>query len=257
MIESKHYTKSFFEMHYEGPYLSAKEIVPLVYDTLKPVSVVDFGCGVGNWLKVWNEMTPVKKLLGIEGPYIKKELLKIPADQVLFADLKDKIDLKERFDLVVSLEVAEHIQADHADIFVSNLVNAGDVILFSAAIVKQIGTFHVNEQYPEYWAAKFKKFGYVPVDYFRPLIWNNNKIEYWYRQNVLLFIKLEKLADFPELIPCQRATHPDCLLRIHPEHYEIKLELIRRTESFFGLLHWKLYKLKVRLKELLGINQGV
>jgi hypothetical protein len=255
MVESKYYTKHFFKMHYDEPYFSAKQVVPLVYETIKPDSVVDFGCGVGNWLKVWSEETPVKRLYGIEGPYLKKEVLKIPSDWVLFTDLKEPIRLKERYDLVVSLEVAEHIPETHAEQFVANLTAAGDVVLFSAAIVEQIGTFHINEQYPEYWASIFKKFGYVPVDYFRPLIWNNKKIEYWYRQNILLFIKSDRLSDFPELNLSQKTTNPDCLLRIHPEHYELKLEFINKTASFTGFLHWKLYMLKVYIKQLLRSNK--
>ncbi|MBY0479273.1 MAG: methyltransferase domain-containing protein [Chitinophagaceae bacterium] len=250
MKESKYYTKSFFKNHLDDPYISAKEFVPLIYNTFKPVSVVDFGCGVGNWLKVWQEETPVKKLLGIEGPYIKKEFFKVPSEIILLKDLKEEIDLGEKFDIVISLEVAEHLPDADADRFVSNLVKAGDVIVFSAAITGQLGTYHINEQYPEYWAMRFKKYNYVPVDYFRPAIWNNEKIEYWYRQNTLLFIKESELSKYPTLLPYYHTTNPNCLLRIHPIQYELKLDLIQRTSTFLGFIHWKLYLLKLSFKNM-------
>ena len=55
------------------------------------------------------------------------------------------------FDLVVSLEVAEHLPKECADIFVDSLVRLGPIILFSAAIPQAGGTCHINEQWPEYW----------------------------------------------------------------------------------------------------------
>lgn len=254
MKEAKYYNNVFFVNHLHEPYQSAQAMVPLLYETFKPSSVVDFGCGVGNWLKVWKESTPVKDLLGIEGPYIKKELYKIPEEMIMLTDLKNKVELGRKFDLVISLEVAEHLPHESAETFVSSLVAAGDVVVFSAAIKGQLGTYHINEQYPEYWAAIFKKFGYEVVDYLRPMIWNNQSIEYWYRQNVLIFIKPEVLHNYPVLLPYHKVSNPEYLLRIHPEQFNLKLELINRTSTIFGFMHWRLYLLKVYVKKLFNIK---
>ena len=59
--------------------------------------------------------------------------------------------MNRKFDLVLSLEVAEHLPSECAEAFVESLVNLGPVILFSAAIPYQGGENHVNEQWPEYW----------------------------------------------------------------------------------------------------------
>jgi 2-polyprenyl-3-methyl-5-hydroxy-6-metoxy-1,4-benzoquinol methylase len=61
------------------------------------------------------------------------------------------LDLEKEFDLVVSLEVAEHLPASAADQFVNTLVKHGKKILFSAAIPGQGGQDHLNEQWPDYW----------------------------------------------------------------------------------------------------------
>jgi len=254
MKEAGIYKKEFFESHLDGPYRSAQQVVPIIYDLFKPESVVDFGCGIGNWLKVWMDETPVKEVFGIEGPYITEDLFKVPAHLISLKDLKQPIRLPKRYDLAVSLEVAEHIHAHDAGVFLENLVAASDVIVFSAAIKGQLGTYHVNEQYPEYWAEKFHALGYEAVDCFRHRIWNNHHIEYWYRQNMLLFIKKERLQDFPAIMDEYHRTDPRALLRVHPEQYELKLQLIDKISSFSGFLRWKLYPLKLALKKLFNIQ---
>jgi 2-polyprenyl-3-methyl-5-hydroxy-6-metoxy-1,4-benzoquinol methylase len=60
--------------------------------------------------------------------------------------LDSPLDLGRAFDLVISLEVAEHLPESAADAFIDSLVRHGDVILFSAAIPFQGGHRHINEQ---------------------------------------------------------------------------------------------------------------
>ena len=254
MKESNYYDKIFYLNHYNEPYQSALEFIPIIYDTLKPTSVVDFGCGIGNWIKVWLEETPVKDILGIEGPYISKDLYKVDEKYILLKDLKEPIDLGRKFDVAISLEVGEHLPDEFADVFVSNIVKVSDIVIFSAAIKGQLGTYHINEQYPEYWANKFAKHHYVAVDYFRSKIWTNSKIKYWYRQNVLIYIKKEALTNHPFLEPYYTTTNPECLLRIHPDQFELKLQQIERTSTILGFIHWRLYLLKLSVKKTLKIK---
>ena len=61
--------------------------------------------------------------------------------------------------------------------------------MFSAAIPGQGGQNHINEQWPTYWQEFFQKYDYDMIDFFRPKIWNNTKIERWYRQNMFLVVK--------------------------------------------------------------------
>jgi hypothetical protein len=66
------------------------------------------------------------------------------------------------------------------------------VVLFSAAIPHQGGTAHLNEQWQAYWAAFFAQHGYVAVDCIRPRIYGNAKVEWWYRQNILIYCRPSK-----------------------------------------------------------------
>lgn len=249
MKEVKYYDKEFYAEQQDGSYQAAKNILPIIQNFFHPKSVLDIGCGVGYWLKVWKEELGVDDILGIEGPYIGKELFRIDKKYLKTTDLKQPLDLDRRFDLVTSLEVAEHIPENCADTFISSLVNASDIVLFSAAIIGQIGTYHINEQMPEYWAKKFLVHDYIPVDCVRPLIWGNDRIAYWYRQNMIVFIKRERISDFPELLTIAENTNPEFLIRIHPEKYFSYVKENHQLQTFLGFIKYKLYKLKMWIKQ--------
>lgn len=251
MKEEKYYDKDFFEELEDGSYLSAKKILPIVQSLFNPLSVLDVGCGVGYWLEVWKRDLKVEDVLGIEGPYMTEKFFRIDIKYLETADLKLPLRLKRKYDLVMSMEVAEHIPENCADIFINNLVNAGDIVLFSAAIIGQLGTYHINEQMPEYWAKKFLAHDYVPVDFLRPKIWNDNEIQYWYRQNILIFIKRSVLKNFPQLQSAAEATSPDFLVRIHPEKYFAYVEEDKQLQTFRGFTKYKLYSIKKFLKKLM------
>jgi 2-polyprenyl-3-methyl-5-hydroxy-6-metoxy-1,4-benzoquinol methylase len=142
-MKSKHYTYKYFEELSKGSLQSAKEIIPLILNYISPKSVIDVGCGTGTWLSVWQQHG-VNDILGIDGNYIDKTHLMINVDQFLGADLETDIPINRRFDLVMSLEVAEHIRPEFASGFIRTLCSAGDVILFSAAIPNQGGVLHCN-----------------------------------------------------------------------------------------------------------------
>src|SRR5438034_7185725 len=54
------------------------------------------------------------------------------------------------------------------------------------------GTHHINEQWPSYWIAFFQENGFQALDCIRPSIWNNEKVAWWYAQNMFAFIKDRK-----------------------------------------------------------------
>ena len=170
---------------------SAEKMMPLVCSWFQPKSIVDFGCGMGDFLAKGKEiMGQEGRILGLDGDYVEKNLLKIdPETEFQPADLTTAIKLNQKFDLAMSLEVGEHLDEKYADQFVNNIVAAADVILFSAALPGQWGVHHVNERYLSYWIEKFKRRNYDVWDVIRPLIWWDKDIDLDYRQNTVLFIK--------------------------------------------------------------------
>ncbi len=244
MIEAQKYTNTFFSEMEEASYKAATIILPIVADLIKPKTVVDIGCGTGMWLKVWDNIIGVKDYLGVEGPYLEKEKIQVDGGKIILKDLKGNLDIDRKFDLAMSLEVAEHLPETTAHQFIKTLTQLSDVVFFSAAIPGQIGTYHINEQYPEYWVAIFKELGYTPIDCIRDLIWNNAEIEFWYQQNILLFVKSDKVQNYPALSAYLHTASNQNFTRIHPVIYNLKLKQVKNTETVFGFINWKWYMFK-------------
>jgi SAM-dependent methyltransferase len=162
----------------------------------------------------------------VDGEYVDRSLLQIPEARFVAYDLTKEIDLKRSFDLVVSLEVGEHLPAAAADVFVDSLVRHGPVVLFSAAVPcrGRTGTGHINEQWPAYWAERFEKRGYVAIDCLRKLVWNDQKIEWFYRQNVILYVKREYLISQPRLMAENERHGGVPMALVHPEFFQQVLE---------------------------------
>lgn len=188
-MSSKHsnYTPEFFAEIQESASRSASGLVPLLMRLIKPGSVLDVGCGTGAWLAAFRDRG-VSDIFGVDGNFVERSRIDLSHNQFQATDLNKPIDLGREFDLVLSFEVAEHLQPDAAGGFVNSLTKHGKVVAFSAAIPGQGGTRHINEQWPGFWIDKFRACGYEPLDILRPLIWNDPQIAVWYRQNAMLFV---------------------------------------------------------------------
>ena len=132
-----------------------------------------------------------KKVLGIDGSWVPKKLLMIDETEFLPADLEESVSVSDKFDLAISVECAEHLSHKAADGFVASLCKASDIILFSAAHPGQGGDHHVNEQPMTYWGEKFQQHGFLPIHIRGTLPQNDPRILWWYRDNIILFVKRE------------------------------------------------------------------
>ncbi len=203
---------------------SAKSVIPIIMDLVHPQSVLDLGCGTGTWLKVFKNKYNVRDIFGVDGYYVEKEQLEIPAGKFYPHNLEEPLNLGRHFDLVVTLEVAEHLSEQCADIFVTSIVNHAPVVLFSAAIPNQGGDHHVNEQWPDYWIRKFNKHDYVVIDCIRDKVWNSDTVVWWYAQNMLLFVKRNYLEHYPMLKSLYKEVDPISFNKVHPENKRSILE---------------------------------
>jgi SAM-dependent methyltransferase len=209
--------------------------VPLVLELLSPRSVVDVGCGLGAWLVAAIEQG-ITDVQGIDGPHVDVARLLIPRERFIAADLERPVELGRRYDLVISLEVAEHVSASAADTFVASLVKLGPAVLFSAAIPDQGGERHVNEQWPHYWVEKFAVHGYAALDCIRDRIWDHPDVEPWYAQNVFLYVSGALLSSTPKLqAEAARCTFA-CRPLVHPRLWAAKAWKARGLDAVEHLL---------------------
>lgn len=218
MKNSNLYSPGFYQTWEIGSLNSAKAIVPIALELINPKSVLDVGCGIATWLSVFHQ-SGIEDIIGVDGEYVDTSLLHIPKENFQPFDLTQTLDLGRRFDLVVSMEVAEHIDEKYSDIFVENLARHSDIILFSAAIPWQRAVSHVNEQWQSYWAEKFAKKGYIPVDSIRKKVWNNNEVELWYRQNAIIYVKSELLESHGRLKNEYEDNKEPLLSVVHPDFF--------------------------------------
>lgn len=203
------YNKNFYRTRDKRTIHAARTILPLIFSNYKIKSVADFGCGVGTWLGVCKELG-ASETLGIEGSWIDESMVS-SSFKMYNTDLTKPIHLNKKYDLTISLEVAEHLPECNSDDFIISLSKSSDLILFSAAVDGQGGTGHLNEQNQSYWVEKFTRHGYTCKDFIRSKIWNDKKIDPWYKQNIFIFSREQ------EIVPCYMpidVIHPD-LFRIY------------------------------------------
>ena len=194
------YDRAFFEGQRAGSRSSALVVLAETYRRLgAPARVVDVGCGVGAWLRAAEELGAAE-VRGIDGEWVAPDALEVDPALVAALDL-DAADAgalrhaaglqghEESFDLVLSLETAEHLRPEASAGFVAGLCALGEAVLFSAAVPHQGGYGHINERWPGFWAALFAGRGYACFDLLRPAIWLRPEVEWWYAQNALLFAR--------------------------------------------------------------------
>ncbi len=229
-------------------YQSAVELLKIYFNIFHSKKIIDVGCGRGSWLEA-SQNFGANYLVGIDGDWnngkISNNVKFMPLN---LQDISKKFvyenDLINKFDLCISVETLEHIQKKYSENFIESLCNLSDNILFSAAFIGQGGVNHVNENLHSNWAKIFKQYGYSPFDIFRPSIWNNEKISYWYRQNCFLYVKknspnYEYLSKKFSVI--ENYSFMDC---VHPAMYEKKINkpireilkdlLIKVKKKFFS-----------------------
>jgi SAM-dependent methyltransferase len=185
------------------------------------------GCGLGNWIEVAKKLSGAK-IIGVDGDYVDRRLLKIEENEFVECDLTKPFDLNKKFDLAICLEVAEHLPEASAEGFIKSITNHSDVIMFSAALPGQGGQHHINEQWPSYWQEHFNNCGFEMMDFFRFKIWNNPKIEYWYKQNLFLVVRKGHKIAKNEAEIAYSLVHPELLELIH-EQYQNKILLLKGT----------------------------
>jgi len=212
------YDEAFYRAAADDATRSARIIVPLVLEQMSVASVVDVGCGWGAWLAVFRELGATT-LLGLDQACVDPARLQVPRRSFRVVDLCRPVSLRRRFDLAVSLEVAEHLPPESAETFVHSVCRLADAVLFSAAVPHQGGTQHLNEQWPEYWAEHFRRCGFLPVDFLRRRIWQHPDVAWWYAQNIVFYASESFLRAHPKLAREQGTTGRVPAALVHPKRY--------------------------------------
>ena len=216
----------------------AENVLSLLFDGHIPQSLIDVGCGPGTWLIAAQKMG-VKEFIGVDG--IEPDEVDFHVDKKYFieANLEEPWSVKKKFEVALCLEVAEHLSVDAGPTLISTLTSHSDWIFFSAAGPHQEGQHHINCQWPEYWQNLFNNAGYRCEDTIRSRIWTNERIEWWYRQNIFVAKRDESGAGHePRIAPL---IHPESLQAMpHPTTSAFRKRVLCQVESGSETIGWYL-----------------
>lgn len=171
----------------DGAQKSANVVAPLVFDVAMPSTVIDVGCGEGWWALAFDALGC--RTIGLDGAHVETVGCSFrPTDLLQPIPVAEVCGLMkvEKFDLAVCLEVGEHLPESRAAGLVADLCELSDVILFSAAIPHQTGPGHITCRWPSWWAHHFADHGFYLDGSLRWAIWNDARVEPWYRQNLMI-----------------------------------------------------------------------
>lgn len=139
------------------------DVAPFRYiaEKYRPAEVLDVGCGIGAYLRLFKDFG-AGLVFGVDG--IPFGATALGADEYAQRDLSQPLELDRQFDLVVCVEVVEHLAKRDADRLLESLSrHALRVIVFSAASVGQPGHGHINCQPIEYWLERWAALGWIPI----------------------------------------------------------------------------------------------
>lgn len=169
---------------------SARPIAQSVVRDLAPKTALDVGCGSGALLAAL--AAKGVDVTGLENSeaalsYCRKRRLRVYKFDL---EARSLPPMMAHFDLVLSMEVAEHLPRMVADRFVEFLTRYANTVAFTAATPGQGGTDHVNEQPHVYWIEKFAKRGFeyaLEQSLAWRMEWERQGTASWYSRNLMLF----------------------------------------------------------------------
>jgi SAM-dependent methyltransferase len=228
--EPIHYNHQANRHGLEGPAIA----LPAALNGLEVSSILDVGCGTGTWLAAARGLG-IKDLTGLDGIIPEDGQLHIERDRLHYQDFRKPWSLERSFDLVLCLEVAEHLEPEYGRLLVDCLTRHTDLILFSAGAPFQDGDHHVNCQWPLYWQDYFNSCGFSCSDAIRWELWNDLRVEPWYRQNLFIACRSVDAGKEPRL---KSVYHPEMIQflvakKLFPKQFR-KLRQKSLFRTFFG-----------------------
>jgi SAM-dependent methyltransferase len=228
---SRVYDPKFIRYAATSSRYAASRVISILLPVLDVGSVLDVGCAGGGWLREWKQ-AGIDEMLGVDGDYVDVADLEIEPEYFMPSDLRRPFDLGKTFDLVQSLEVAEHIDEAASDVFVSNIVrHAKRFVLFSAAVPGQGGEHHVNEQPYDFWRRLFANNGFDAYDFVRPRIADDQRISFWYRYNILLFVKKAVAADLNPIVSTTRIPDGEPVPDISSGWFKLRKNVVKSLSA--------------------------
>ena len=136
---------------------------------------------------------------GIDGEYVDRRNLLIPAEQFRAEDLRSPFQTGNCYDLALCLEVAEHLPKNAAGPLVAALVSRGTGGALFGGDSRAAGYAPHQSAVPRILEQGFAELGYVALDAVRPAISWDRRVKPWHRQNMILYVARSYYEGSPRL----------------------------------------------------------
>lgn len=170
--------------------LNLAQAIDCLCEILLVRTIFDFGCGPGWYVKFLKDRG--YGIQGYDGNIYVEEMSSLFFNNGFYCqntDLGESVRADEPADLILSLEVGEHIPPDKENIFLDNLVhNSKKYIILSWAIPNQKGDGHVNCRTNSYIIDRMKLRNFrinVPVS----IILRKKSDLPWFKSTIMFFEK--------------------------------------------------------------------
>jgi SAM-dependent methyltransferase len=174
----------------------AKRLTSWIKGNLNPQQVLDLGCGPGTYVECFRDQDV--NAIGYD--------IDVRVQDKDYLVCKSLFDVEETGDVVLCMEVAEHIpSSDNLKIVksVAKTLSPGGILIWTAAKPGQGGVGHINCQTKEYWEQLFLELPITRLCDIEEELLTYIKNGYhmgWFVQNLLVF-KKQTDATFDKLLP--------------------------------------------------------
>ena len=209
------------------------EMAKRIVQTFHPKTVLDAGCALGYLVAALRD-------LGVEayGIDISEYAISRVREDIrpfcVMGSLTDPLPavLPQKYDLVVTIEVLEHLTAEDGRAAIRNLCGLSDRVLFSSTPDDFDDVTHINVQQREYWAELFAREGFYDDIFCRPT---------WVSPQAVLFHKSEEIPQIVaayerhiRLAERQKSAKPEFVCRVYFDMGQGALEECCHKITFYA-----------------------
>lgn len=203
-------------------------IADRIVQDLRPRTVLDAGCAMGYLVAALRERGVEAYGIDISDYAIccvREDIRPYCAVGSLLDPLPE--GLPEQYDVVVTIEVLEHLYADTGKKAIQNLCSLADTVIFSSSPDDFTEKTHLNVQQREYWARLFAENGFYDDLNYRPTYITYHAACYRKKSDVL-----RQIEDYERNIRLMDGVHRDMLEQAAKRPFQANLYWAGNEEGF-------------------------
>lgn len=203
-------------------------IADRIVQDLRPRTVLDAGCAMGYLVAALRERGVEAYGIDISDYAIccvREDIRPYCAVGSLLDPLPE--GLPEQYDVVVTIEVLEHLYADAGKKAIQNLCSLADTVIFSSSPDDFTEKTHLNVQQREYWARLFAENGFYDDLNYRPTYITYHAACYRKKSDVL-----RQIEDYERNIRLMDGVHRDMLEQAAKRPFQANLYWAGNEEGF-------------------------